>query len=479
MASHHDQEDLEEVSEEVFARRAQARQRQITIGKSRPEYKLYSSAVPFHRRLETMPQTPDPHARISKRAFDRELACWRRGLHVCSSHIEGGSSPKANDGGDLAADCGPRHDERHKWAEYPTHDWSPATESTRASPDKYSEAASSPTRPHPQAYTNVKLNLFEHLSPPVPPQSLPAATSGSAPAMQPMLPAMAAPGAWEMFPGGYQMPGAGSPTSAGMLQFTSAEQQQCPFAMPYAWGGDLSPMASMAAWPQGQQTMPQAQPLVALAPQAQAAPQMPPIEASVGAVEAQSAQQLMWQSATTQHPAPGTPRGSKNQVEESPSTPLNRVGLRSVASPAMPSSPWCAQLRTPSPDQGPYGMNSMTQFKAAQQPPALNLAQADEWAGTTLMVCTQNYYAESEAYMSVTLGTQLRAMIDNPHCGDAACAFPTYVYCQGAAVKGWVPQQLLWRCYIDDSGRRWACDDSTGAWCWVDEMEKNAGLGGA
>merc|ERR1719408_453295 len=80
-------EDMEEVPEEVFARRAQARQRQITIGKSRPEYKLYASAVPYHRRSEQMPQTPDPYARISKRAFDRELACWRRGLHVCSAKL--------------------------------------------------------------------------------------------------------------------------------------------------------------------------------------------------------------------------------------------------------------------------------------------------------------------------------------------------------------------------------------------------------
>merc|ERR1719502_2573080 len=82
-------EDDAEVSEEVFMRRAQARQRQITIGKSRPEYKLYSSAVPYHRRSEHMPQTPDPQARISKRAFDRELASWRRGLHV-AKEVENG-----------------------------------------------------------------------------------------------------------------------------------------------------------------------------------------------------------------------------------------------------------------------------------------------------------------------------------------------------------------------------------------------------
>merc|ERR1719335_1501958 len=34
-----------------------------------------------------MPHTPDPYSRISKRAFDRELASWRRGLHVCSAKL--------------------------------------------------------------------------------------------------------------------------------------------------------------------------------------------------------------------------------------------------------------------------------------------------------------------------------------------------------------------------------------------------------
>lgn len=82
--------------------------------------------------------------------------------------------------------------------------------------------------------------------------------------------------------------------------------------------------------------------------------------------------------------------------------------------------------------------------------------------------------------MSVTVGTFLRAAIDSPPFWDAKCAWPKYVYCsQEGAVRGWVPKKLLWSVFVDDSGRRWALDDSTGCWCWVDEMEKDAGLGGA
>lgn len=77
-------EQLEEdvaVSEECWPRRAVARLRQIKIGKSRPEYQWYDRAIPVPQRLPHHPATPDPHARISKRSFDRQLSQWRRSLH--------------------------------------------------------------------------------------------------------------------------------------------------------------------------------------------------------------------------------------------------------------------------------------------------------------------------------------------------------------------------------------------------------------
>jgi len=467
------EEEEGEVSQDVYVRRSQARQRQITIGKSRPEYKLYANTVPFHRRTDTehMPQTPDPHARISKRAFDRELACWRRGLHVWSGHVEGvrsmdGHSPKRTGGHRDGAS-----DERPKWADFcPSKDWSPAgTESTRAD----SEASTSPARPHCQTpgaqaaadakLWNVKLNLFEHLSPPVLPQVTAPTSSASVAAMPQMLPAMAATAPWEFPTALNAAPMGGLP----LVQFGGAEQQQqqpCAYTMGCGWGEPL---------PWTQPAMQQSQPAMTMTFEQQPALQMQPIE-SMAVAETQIAQSLMWQSSAPQQPLPGTPRASKNQAEEAPRTPLitTRVGF-SATSPAV-TSPW---LRTPSPDHMRHYMSAQQhqicapQSAIPEQQVAIPEQQADPWAGTTLMVATRSYFAESDGYLSVGVGSPVRAMIETPHCGDAKCSWPMYVYCSQGNSMGWVPLQILWRCYVDDAGRRWASDDATGTWCWVDEME--------
>lgn len=255
--------------------------------------------------------------------------------------------------------------------------------------------------------------------------------------------------------------GAGTVSSGQMLQFAPVEQQQFNggYGMPYGWG------EPMQAWTSGQQPGPPPAPTLGQ----MAALQAPPSDPSVGAFGvsgAQAPQQLMCHASVPQQRLPGTPRGSQSLLEEGPSTPLNRV-MRSSASPAAPS-PW---LRTPSPDHGHY---NMTNFKTSQERQAGNPIEADPWAGATLMVATRSYLAESAGYLSVATASPVRAMIDNPHCGDSNCAWPSYVYCTHGNGSGWVPQQLLWRCYVDESGRCWACDDNTGTWCWVDEMEKNA-----
>lgn len=256
------------------------------------------------------------------------------------------------------------------------------------------------------------------------------------------------------------MPGAGMDASGQMLQFAAVDQQSFNggYTMPYAWAEPMTP------W--GPQTAPM--PALGQLP----APLAAPIHSSADATGMPDTQTLplqpTWQAPSPQQRLPGTPRLSKSEsLEDSPSTPLNRV-VRSAASPVAPTSPW---LRTPSPDHAHY---NITSFKASQQSQA-PAVEADPWVGTTLMVATRSYFAELEGYLSVGVGSQVRAMIDNPHRGDSNCAWPTYVYCcQGDGSTGWVPQSLLWRCFVDESGRRWACDDATGTWCWVDEMEKNS-----
>ncbi|CAE8630408.1 unnamed protein product, partial [Polarella glacialis] len=66
---------------QVTDRRAAARQRQVDIGKARPEYVRYLQCIPKDQRTPTRPRTPDPRACVSKRQFDRQLSEWRRQLH--------------------------------------------------------------------------------------------------------------------------------------------------------------------------------------------------------------------------------------------------------------------------------------------------------------------------------------------------------------------------------------------------------------
>lgn len=344
----------------------------------------------------------------------------------------------------------------------PTKDWSPATESTRAdsevsSPFNCQTFGDQAADSRPWNENNVKLNLFEHLSPPVQNQAtMPAASPGNNVAVQQMMPAVQAPGAWEMYPVGMN---AGAAPSTAMFQYATVDQQQCPYSISYSWGEPIPP------WASSQQTGTQTAML-----QQQLAPQMQPADSSVGLSEPQVSQQLTWHSLETpQLQMPGTPRASKCQLEDTPSTPLNKV-VKSVSSPALPS-PWIGQ-RTPSPTPCLYNANHF-HAAVAQQPQVPVLAEADPWAVSTLMVVAQSYQGEAKDYLSVSAGSQVRAMIDTPHCGDSTCAWPTYVFCSHGTATGWVPQQLLWRCFVDENGRRWACDDSTGNWCWVDEMEKS------
>lgn len=76
-----EEDDTSRKSTVVTERRAAARQRQIDIGKGRPEYVRYLTFVPKDCRSPTRPRTPDPGARVSKRQFDRQLSEWRRLLH--------------------------------------------------------------------------------------------------------------------------------------------------------------------------------------------------------------------------------------------------------------------------------------------------------------------------------------------------------------------------------------------------------------
>lgn len=80
-AEEEDKEEPEELDESAWQRRAQARLRQIHIGKARPEYRRYVHEIRPEDRTKSQPSTPDPYDRVSKRQFDRALGAWRRQLH--------------------------------------------------------------------------------------------------------------------------------------------------------------------------------------------------------------------------------------------------------------------------------------------------------------------------------------------------------------------------------------------------------------
>lgn len=82
----------DEAGADKWGRRVDSRQRQIDHGKAREEYERWRGAA-------NRPLTPDPTARISKRAFARKLGAWRRSLHEPPS-------PAGASGGTRASDTG-------------------------------------------------------------------------------------------------------------------------------------------------------------------------------------------------------------------------------------------------------------------------------------------------------------------------------------------------------------------------------------
>jgi hypothetical protein len=482
------------VTEETLARRAMARHRQIIIGKSRPEYKLYVSEIPPSKRTRQMPCTPDAHARISKRAFDRELACWRRGLHILAAQIEALPPDRypveAFAGIDEAVEMPCFPDLKSK-----IEDWSPAsacTESTRAdtevdlsSPDRL--CVPSAESVEDRQLWNVKLNLFEHLPPQ---QAQPAAYGvGVAPAaaamQQVFKPMPALVGSWDPRAAGINVA-----TMSGVMPGTAvlSESTMCtPMAPPpvpvfsgtqqqstYCCGAQAAPWLEVPMPWSSQHTMSAHCGMT----------EQNPGNAGSGSPSAMGQQQValhsvghesapMHNGCSSARQIPSSPKPSKHNFDDAPSTPLSRM-MKTIASPAIRGG-W---LRTPSPDR----FSSLAHYAAAAQTSLAHFAAetapsssvrpeefipCPQWS---LMVAVQAYCAEADGYLSVAAGSQVRALTDSVASADPQSAWPSSVYCCQGEASGWVPQALLWRCYSDRAGRLWAYDEATSSWLWVDEL---------
>lgn len=177
-------------------------------------------------------------------------------------------------------------------------------------------------------------------------------------------------------------------------------------------------------------------------------------------------------------PRPSTPRGRPQGSEvglrqdSAPSTPLKQV-VQSLTSPMRQPSSW-QHLRTPSPSPQSAHMFQLKAAAAAAciQNNSVGSVDQDPCASSPLVVAMSSYTAEAEGYLSVTAGTRLQAQMDRPLCGDRGCAWPLYVFASQGSAMGWVPFSILWRCYSDETGRAWVCDESTGQYRWLDELEQ-------
>ena len=84
-------------------------------------------------------------------------------------------------------------------------------------------------------------------------------------------------------------------------------------------------------------------------------------------------------------------------------------------------------------------------------------------------VASSAYTAEAEGYLSVRPGECFAAWLDQAEPGEHGCAWPHYVFvCDMVKPerKGWAPACLLWRRFVDQSGRPWLYQAATGDWRW-------------
>jgi len=96
---------------------------------------------------------------------------------------------------------------------------------------------------------------------------------------------------------------------------------------------------------------------------------------------------------------------------------------------------------------------------------------------TSLMVAVEDYHAEADGYVSVKKGDHVTVWLEFQAPGDSGCAFPTYTYAKVGSKSqtagdgtGWIPPHVVWDRYVDDEGRGWAHDASTGQILWEDEI---------
>ena len=93
-----------------------------------------------------------------------------------------------------------------------------------------------------------------------------------------------------------------------------------------------------------------------------------------------------------------------------------------------------------------------------------------EFSGPRPMVVVCDYEAESSGYLSVRRGQHVNVWWEHIAPGDIDCRWPFYTFGDVEGEKGWLPVESVWERYVDDNGRPWIYDSTTGASKWEDSL---------
>ena len=85
-----------------------------------------------------------------------------------------------------------------------------------------------------------------------------------------------------------------------------------------------------------------------------------------------------------------------------------------------------------------------------------------------VVVC--DYEAESSGYLSVRKGQHANVWWEHIELGDSCCQWSRYTFGDVGGNEGWLPEPIVWPLYVDDNGRPWIQDSTTGTSKWLEHL---------
>jgi hypothetical protein len=180
-------------------------------------------------------------------------------------------------------------------------------------------------------------------------------------------------------------------------------------------------------------------------------------------------------------PADLLPRDPEDKLESIPTTlteneypselALEKPRRSSDASTCSDDDVACNSTEAPQ-STSRCNLDSAVATPGSEDPTLDTLSSWLESSPQTRMLCVRSYEAEADGYISVMKGDHVDAWLQFQGPADEGCDYPTYVYGEvlPGGPRGWLPPHVIWELYVDDSGRGWAYEASTGESVWEDEL---------